>query len=339
MRAPAVFAWALAVLLGVTVCGCAPTVEVTPHEVPPDQVVMFLNAEPISLEEFDSEFRLMAIHYSAVTETQMRVIKRHLFDQVVDRRLLVQKALALGLKVDRLELERALQASLRDAPPGYLDLLKEEGVSEESWRRKVAQEFLVRKLADHEVNGKAQVSSAEIESYYWSHLGEYWKPEAVRARHLVVQTFRELMEAQKRLTAGEPFVKVAAALSAVTNEDGDWGYLPREGLSQAYARCLLALKPGEVSKPLKDGFGWHLFQLVEIRPTSMRQLKDVKAEIRDLLLKREQDRLFLQYLAELKRTATVKVNRDLASVVGIVWEETVDHAKPVAKKKRRIRRP
>jgi len=339
-RAPAVFVLALAALFW-GAGGCSPTVEVVPERVPPDQVVVLLNGEPISLEEFDTEFRLMAIHYSAVTETQMRSIKRHLFDQVVDRRILVQMALKRGMQVSRAELEKALRDALKDAPSGYLDLLKEEGVTEEAWRRKVAQEFLVRQLADRVAGGRATVSNEEVESYYWSHLSDYWKPEAVRARHLVVQTTRELTEAQARLTHGDTFASVAAALSSAPSagNEPDWGYMPLEGLSPSFAHCLLSLKPGQVSKPIKDGFGWHLFQLVEIRPTRMRRLEDVRAEIRDLLIRKEQDRLFLQYLAALKRSATVKVNQDLASVVGIVWEDTPDEATRKIVRKIRRRHP
>jgi parvulin-like peptidyl-prolyl isomerase len=286
----------------------------------------------------------MAIHYSAVTETQMRVIKRRLFDQVVDRRLLVQRARHRGVQVTRSEMEKALREALRDAPQGFIEILKDQGVEEGAWKRKVAQEFLVRKLAEQEVYRKVKIGDAEVEAYYWSHLGVYWQPEAIRARHLVVSSFRELQKVQARLTAGEPFEKVAAdsSLAPPVKEGGDWGWLPMEGLSRRYARALLALKPGEVSKVVQDGFGWHLFQLIEIRPTRMREFRNVEGEIRDNLVKLEQNRRFILWIDGLKKTATVEVNQDLASIVGIVWEDSRDHVMPAVRKPKRpskARRP
>ncbi len=335
-RAPAVFAWALTITAMVFLAGCRDLVDLSQPPLSSDQAVVLLNGEPISLEEFDTEFRLMAIYYSAVSETKMRVIKRALFDQVLDRRLLVQRALRRGYQVTRSELEKVLADALVDAPQGFLEILKEQGVSVEAWKRKVAQEYLVRKLAEREVYRKVKVGKTEVEAYYWSHLGIYWKTEAIRARHLVVQTKRELMKAQARLTAGESFDKIALEFSVAPHKEkgGDWGWLPMEGISPRYAKALLALTPGEVSKPLQDGFGWHLFQLIEIRPTLMREFHEVEVEIRDMLVRREQDRRFVLWLDGLKKTATVEVNQDLAPVVGIVWEDSSDHVKPHVRKKK-----
>jgi hypothetical protein len=42
--------------------------------------------------------------------------------------------------------------------------------------------------------------------------------------------------------------------------------------------------------------------------------------VRDLLLKREKDRLFVECLTKLKKNARVEINPDLATVVGVVLE-------------------
>jgi parvulin-like peptidyl-prolyl isomerase len=331
----AVFLFAFIGMFWVLV-GCQPSVDFTPLPVTPEQTLVVLNGEPLSLEEFDSEFRLMAIHYGAVGEYEMRTTKRRLFDQIVDRHILVQRALELGIGVSRRELEKTLRDALHDAPPGYLGLLKNQGVGEEAWKNKMAQEVLVSKLAEQEVYPKAKVSDAEVEDYYWAHLDDFWLPESVHVRHLVVRNPRELLKAQASLKSGELFAKVCSLFSVDPQSEsgGDWGWIPLDSLAPIYVRTLRAMRPGEVSKPIKDAFGYHLFLLLEIRPTRVRSLKEASPDVRDLLLKREKDRIFVEWLDNLKKTAKIEINPDLATVVGVVLEDS-----HVVVPKAKIRKP
>jgi len=315
-------------------------VDFSPKPVAPEQTLVVLNGEPIPLEEFDSEFRLMAIHYGAISELEMRTTKRRLFDQVVDRHLLMQKALQKGLGVTRRELGRVLRDALQDSPPHFLELLKDQGIGEDAWKNKMAEEVLVQKLAEQEVYSKATVKNAEVEEYYWAHLDDFWLSDAIRARHLVVQTPKELSRVQASLKSGETFGKVCSLYSVDPLKDagGDWGWMPMNTLAPAYVRALKALKPGEVSKPLKDAFGYHLFQLMEIRPTRVRSLKEAAPWVRELLLKREKDRLFVEWLTNLKKTAKVQINPDLATVVGVVLEDSRVTVQKV-KKLKKIKKP
>jgi peptidyl-prolyl cis-trans isomerase C len=311
-------------------------VDYSPKPVPPEQTLVVLNGEPIALEEFDSEFRLMAIHYGAISELEMRATKRRLFDLVVDRHLLMQKALQESLGVTRRELSNDLRDALKDSSADFLGLLKDQGIGEEAWKNKMAQEMLVQKFAERDLYSKAMVSDGDVEEYYWAHLDDFWLSEAIRARHLVVRTARELSQAQVSLKSGESFGKVCSLYSVDPLKDagGDWGWMPTDSLAPAYIRALKAMKPGEVSKPIKDGFGYHLFQLMETRPARVRSYKEAAPLVRGLLLKREKDRLFVECLTNLKKNAKVEINPDLAAVVGVVLEDSRVIAKKPSKTKK-----
>src|ERR1039458_10074909 len=161
-------------------CKAQPLVDLVPPSVPPDKTVVTVNGEPLSLEEFDNEFRLMSIHYSAVTEGDMRAIKRRLFEQVINRRLLVQEARKTGLKTTQEEVDETFREALKDVPDDFLSILKVQGVGEQAWKRKLLQERLARKLVDQEVNEKVEIKPEELEDYYWSHLSDYWKSDRKR---------------------------------------------------------------------------------------------------------------------------------------------------------------
>jgi parvulin-like peptidyl-prolyl isomerase len=282
----------------------------------------------------------MSIHYGAISELEMRVTKRRLFEQVVDRHLMVQRALQEGLGVSRREMEKVIRDTLWDSPTGFLEQLKNQGIGEEAWKSKIAQELLAQKLVEKEVYPAAKVEDAEVEEYYWGHLDDFWLPEAIRARQLVTLTARELSKAQASLKTGETFGSVCASFSVEPLKDagGDWGWMPVESITPAYLRVLRGLKPGDVSKPLKDAFGYHLFQMIEIRPTRVRTLKEAAPFVRDILLKRERDRQFVEWLTNIKKTAKVEINPDLATVVGVVLEDSRVHVQKVKVQKNKPRK-
>ncbi len=313
-----------AVLSALTLSACQSMVDFKNPAVPPDKTAVFINGQAVALEEFDTEFRLMAIHYSAVSEGQMRAIKRRLFDQVVDRRLLVQEAQKEGVRLTQAEWNQDLAAAAQQMPDDFLDILKTQGVSEEAWKRKLLQEKLAAKLVDQDVNELVQITPQEVEDYYWSHLGDYWKPESVLASHLVVQKRADLQKALKRLKAGEDFSKVAGDLSLADDkaQGGNWGEMPVDNLPAPYLAVLRGLKPGQISKPFHDHFGYHLFRLTAFEPRQMQNFEQVRAQIEDALLKEEQDLRFDQWMGDLKRRSVIRINPDLAPVLGVTLEDT-----------------
>jgi peptidyl-prolyl cis-trans isomerase C len=310
------------IVLALAGCGRETLVDLAPDRVPREKTLVTVNGEPISLDTFDNEFRLMEIHYSAVTEGDMRAIKRRLFEQVINRRLLLQEARRVGLKMNQRDLDDAFQKALREIPDDYRALLKTQGVSEEAWKRKVLQEKLAQKIVDQEVDSKVQVTGPEVEEYYWSHLSRYWVPAAVRARHLVTQRKADLDKALLSLKRGEDFTQVAATFSQgmEKTQGGDWGWMQTDRLPPDYLALLTGLGPGEISKPVKDEFGYHLFQRIDWRPRRMRTLAQAAPLIHDFLLKEEQDMRFDQWMAGLKKNAVIKVNQDLAPIVGVTLE-------------------
>ncbi len=47
--------------------------------------------------------------------------------------------------------------------------------------------------------------------------------------------------------------------------DGDLGYATPDRYDPAFARAMVALKPGQISEPFKSSFGWHIIYLKDIR--------------------------------------------------------------------------
>ncbi len=91
------------------------------------------------------------------------------------------------------------------------------------------------------------------------------KEEQVWARHILVATEDEAKAVLEALNNGDDWNTLAATYSTDTsNKDngGDLGWFGRGVMVQAFEDAAFALKPGEISEPVKSDFGYHIIQCV-----------------------------------------------------------------------------
>jgi len=149
--------------------------------------------------------------------------------------------------------------------------------------------------------GGAPPAAAEIAAYYSQHREEFSRPERVRLRQILTEDRRTALQAQQAIARGEDFAVVARRLShdASASAGGYQGELARADLPPAFVDIIFALRPGEVSRVVPAGYGFHLFQVVERLPAEVVALAEARAEIADRLRRQQADRL----LAALVRQA------------------------------------
>ncbi len=137
-----------------------------------------------------------------------------------------------------------------------------------------------------------------VRTYYEQNKARYTRPEQIRARHILIPLARDASEdevrqaeasvadVQKRLAAGEDFAALAEQFSkdpGSASRGGDLGWFGRGMMVPEFEQAAFALKPGEISKPVRSAFGYHLIRLEEARPESVQPLAEVEADIRQQL--------------------------------------------------------
>lgn len=108
--------------------------------------------------------------------------------------------------------------------------------------------------------------------------------EQLWARHILVATEEEAQEVLNRLAKGEDWSVIAADVSTDTsNKDsgGDLGWFGHNKMVLEFEEAAYALQVGEISKPVKTSFGYHIIQLLgkEIRPFDINQLDQNKQKV------------------------------------------------------------
>lgn len=90
--------------------------------------------------------------------------------------------------------------------------------------------------------------------------------EKVHVRHILLKSESDAKLAEKVLKGGGDFAQTAKSLSvdeATAVKGGDLGWVGRGKMLKPFEDAAFALKPGDISAPVKTQFGWHIIKREE----------------------------------------------------------------------------
>ncbi len=145
-----------------------------------------------------------------------------------------------------------------------------------------------------QVRQQLAVPEAELDAQYKQNIAQYSTAEQIRASHILFKTEAKDEAAVKavaegvlkRVKAGEDFAALAKQYSedeSNNSRGGDLDYFGRGTMVPEFEQVAFALKPGDVSDPVKTSFGFHIIKLVDHRQASTRPLAEVRTEIGEQL--------------------------------------------------------
>lgn len=182
-----------------------------------------------------------------------------------------------------------LQAPTDEELKAHYDANADRYVTEEQVRI----EYVEIEAAKLEV--PTTVDEATLKQKYEEQQTRFGTPEQRLASHILVKVApdadaaaqqaaqkktQELVE--KARAEGADF----AALAKENSDDpgsratgGDLGWLEKGITDPAFEAALFALEAGKISDPVKSADGWHVIQLREVRPSSVKPFEEVRGEL------------------------------------------------------------
>lgn len=114
------------------------------------------------------------------------------------------------------------------------------------------------------------------------------RPDEVHARHILVQTEKEANDILVQLEAGADFQMLAntKSLDAENGNGGDLGYFQKNMMIPEFGEAVFALKKGQISKPIKTPFGWHIVLVEDRRVSPLPSFEAVQEQLRQLFVER-----------------------------------------------------
>lgn len=285
----------------------------------PDGPVAIVNGKEITSADFHAIYDLKLQKYSdrgrEIPKTADRRYRKSIVDRLIYQEILRQEAAKRSISYDKDALAQREEAQKR----GIKDWdkhLRRRGESEESLRELYVSELLERALL--EADGALEVTEAEIQEEYEKMKPQYKKDkERVRAAHILVRVgpeqapapgepIPEPTEDQKKQWEAEALAKANEIYAKATAEGadftalaieysegpsarkgGDLGIFSADRMVEEFSDAAFQLEPGQVSKPIKTKFGFHIIKVHGKYPPGDLPREALEDQIRERLSARK----------------------------------------------------
>lgn len=192
----------------------------------------------------------------------------------------------------------------------YIDAIHNKYEQEEAFKKEleVIIESTLKNYAINKVLNKATVTDEDVKAYYESHQDHFYTKEEISASHILVDNEDKANDIRKQILDGKSFEELAKEYSSCPSKEngGNLGKFGRGQMVPEFELAAFNLKEGEVSKPVKTQFGYHIIRLDEKFEPSVLDFDEVKGQIKNRLVALKQQELYLNKAADLRKEYKVE---------------------------------
>lgn len=259
-----------------------------------------------------------AVHQSAVDAVRAENRFDHkpddpgqALDEAIDRELVRQEAVRLGMVPDSAEAKRRV-AELVTQVGGQqtlADLLKEAKMTQQQLTDVLTYGVLREQVQNRRYPG-ITVSEASLRSFYRHNVTTlFTQPASVHLNAVVARNRGIASNALKRIKEGYPVAQVATQFSVdpqLKQQGGDMGWVLTSSLTPpSLRRAVAKLKVGEVSQPVQGIGGWYILQVVARRSARVVSFATVRDELKKELTSQARSSALDKWLKQARAKATI----------------------------------
>ncbi|AEA33747.1 SurA N-terminal domain-containing protein [Hippea maritima] len=146
------------------------------------------------------------------------------------------------------------------------------------------------------VKKKIKVTDNETEAFYNAHKDYFKVPLRIKVAHILISSKDNQTDSKLRKKADDVYklledkkISFKEAAKKYSSDDytrnvgGELGYVTKDMVIDEFWNNIIKLKRGEISKPFKTKFGYHIALVEDIKKPFVRPFKSVKDQIKDYL--------------------------------------------------------
>jgi peptidyl-prolyl cis-trans isomerase SurA len=208
-------------------------------------------------------------------ELQKQIVERMIID-----RLQIQLAKEQGMRIDDIQLDRALQRMAEQNKTTMQEMrnqIEREGSSFNAFREEIRDDIMMQRVREREVDSKIQVSELEVDNFLAAQAIAPNKNQEFNLGHIMVRipenaspeiiakSNARAQEAYKKLRIGEDFAKLAATYSDTTEalKGGEIGWREQDKIPPAFMDFVNKITfIGGYTEIIRSPNGFHIFKLL-----------------------------------------------------------------------------
>lgn len=183
---------------------------------------------------------------------------------------------------------------------------KENNVDQEEEFRnemKRVEENVLKQYVINKILTSVKLTEEEKKAFYEAQKSNFSRPETASAKHILVDTEEKANEILGKINSGEvSFEDAAAQHSSCPSKDagGDLGTFGKGQMVPEFEEAVFNMNKGEVSKPVKTQFGYHLIKLENRNESTIPEYDEIAEEVGKTLLYQKQGEVYQEKLNEVK---------------------------------------
>lgn len=190
---------------------------------------------------------------------------------------------------------------LQDAKKNKLDI-EEEFVKE----LEIVKNNMLKNYAMHKIFEKVSVSEDEIKNYYEENKDTLFSPVTYTASHILLESEEMADKVLDQINDGLDFKEAAKKFSLDPTKDngGSLGSFPKGVMVKEFQEGLDKLKIGQISKPIKTQFGYHIIKL-DNKMDSSNTYDDIKDKVKSTYEMVKRQEKYIEKIKDLTKKAEI----------------------------------
>jgi len=293
----------------------------------PGGVIIEVDGAKMTKTQLDADVnRKMAALQNRIPADKMDQVRANLQKGLVEdfvvKTLLNNEVNRLKITATDQEIDEAI-GKLKSTLPADMtieDLMKKNQMTKEKMRDEIRLAIRINKLMAPKVKDLPKPTQKEIADYYKNNQKRFKVPEAVHARHILIakapgDSEKVLAEKKakaeglrKQVQGGADFAELARNNSDCPskNQGGDLGNITRGQMVKPFEDAVFALKKNQIGPVVQTEYGFHVVQVLDIRPAKTIALDEkTKGMISSHLIQVKQQEAFKELLRSLKEKAKI----------------------------------
>ena len=249
-----------------------------------DRIVAVVNDEVITRNDLTERVDLATAQLARQgTPAPARpLLERQLLERMIADRAQMQFAKESGLRVDDVELNRAIDRIAEDNKISTAQLrasLDKDGVPFTKFREDIRGQIIMARLREREVDDKIVITESEIDNLLANPQQQAAGADEFNVSHILVRVpenaspdqikgrLERAEQALAQLKSGTDFRQIAATFSESPDalQGGSMGWRDGERLPTLFFDALRTMQAGELSSVLRSPNGFHILKLDQRR--------------------------------------------------------------------------
>ena len=275
-------------------------------------VAATVNGEPISIEDYEREYKMQAQQAMAQygedfltqkspdgKQTMGEMMRQNTLDNLVRFEIYKQDAESKGIKISDKDVDAEFDKMVKmyGGEEKLQEALKENNLTEEKMKEYTKTNLLMQQYQEKMMK-EMEPKEEELKKYYDDHKDEF---KTAEASHILVKTKEEAEAIKKELDGGADFAKLAKEKSLDTGSaenGGSLGQFTPGQMVKEFDEKVFSMKPGDISDPVKTQFGFHIIKLEKISD----DFNSAKDAVKEAVIRDK----FKEYNDKLEKDAKVK---------------------------------